>query len=207
MPFDEGERAWKIRLYNREGVSRGLLVMARYVRYLNGEEEFERYGEHSWRGRPRTSHFETLYRWDTGSQCKYLVLIHFDHEFTEKDWARELSDQDAAHWLLAEGYELPQDLKAFSPASPGVGREAASATLAPLSPALQEVWDLLKQRPYTAKELAQKVGAAPVSEDSMRKRISSIRSTGRVILHHGGWGYSREGAVPPTGPGAERESG
>ncbi len=100
MPFDEGNRCWKVRLFNQERVSRGFIVLARYIRNLNGDEELHRYGDRTWPGRPRPRHFETRYLWGRNGDPRYLLLIYFGHEFTEDDYALEFSDRQTAEWLV-----------------------------------------------------------------------------------------------------------
>ena len=61
----------------------------------------------------------------------------------------------------------------------------------PLSPALQEVWDLLNGRSLTAKELATRLLDDPRSAEAIRKRVEAIRKTGRRIEILPGSGYYR----------------
>ena len=207
MPYDEGTRSWKIRLYDRECQSRGLLVLARHVRDADGEEWMERFAVRTWRGRPRPAHFETLYLWDTKDDCRYFVLIHSDHEFRDDDYAKEVLDSEAAEWLIAEQYALPDDLKCYAPGRDGMGGVDSRAAPPPLTPALREVWALLEKQALTAKELAPRVDGAPVSEDSIRKRVAALRRSGRAIGTEAALGYYRPDASPPEWTPLVRESG
>ncbi len=76
----------------------------------------------------------------------------------------------------------------------------------PLSPALQEIWALVDGSVLAAKELATQVEGGPVSADSIRKRVASIRQLGRRIEVRRGLGYFRPDKPPPGSNGAEQES-
>lgn len=202
MPFDEGNRCWKIRILNREGISRGLLVIASSV-YMRGQgDKLIRYGERTWPGKPREKHYETLYQWkESDGELTYFVLIHFGHEFTENDYGQEVSRSDAALWLLKEGFNVPDDLKEYAntplAAKSLVVERNPGFLPPPLTEALQEVWDALTNRFATAKELAKEILDDALKGDVIRKRIQAIRKTGRGIGHLASLGYFRPDAPPP----------
>lgn len=197
MPFDDGNSCWKMRLFGRDGHSRGLLVLARLGYDRNGEEEWEPFGNRTWPGRPREQQFETLYQWDWSTEnFLYFVLIHFGHEFTEDDYCRELTHQQAADWLRAEGYELPEDLVEFASNTDALNARTTGTVSPPLAPAQDEVWNFLANKALGAKEIARKVPGGFTSEDAIRKRIASIRNSGRMISYKPGLGYYRPDAPP-----------
>ncbi len=107
MPYDEGNRTWKIRVYDKQGHSRGLLKLAQYECDQDGEEDLFWNDERRWTGKPRAQHFETLLQWKGSCGIRYYLLTHFGCDLTDDDYARELSAQEAATWLITEQYELP----------------------------------------------------------------------------------------------------
>lgn len=207
MPYDSGNECWKTQLLDKNGVPKGLLVLARKRYDSDGEEFWETFGDRSWPGKPRAQHFETLYRWKLSEGYLYFVLIHFGHEFTDDDYARELSLAGAISWLRAEKYELPDCLNGEASNVDVEAPTSGSDSPGPLTTARQEVWDLLKHEALLGKEIAARVCGSAVSEDSIRKRISAIRAAGRVIESRPGIGYYRPDAPPPDWTGADRESG
>jgi hypothetical protein len=206
MPYDEGNRTWKIRVLDRQGHSKGLLKLAQYEFEPTGEEILYWNDERRWTGKPKPRHFETLLQWQHSYGIQYYLLIHFGHDLTDDDYARELSAQEAAQWLVGEQYELPADLTEVD-LSPCKIAPSSKELLAPLPPAQKEVWDLLDGRALSAKELARKVAGGPVTEDSIRKRVASIRKTGRMVESTWGLGYYRPDQPPPESTGAPSESG
>ena len=68
----------------------------------------------------------------------------------------------------------------------------------PLPDDQQEIWDLLKNHIFTAKQLAKSVLAAPISAEAIRKRIQAIKGSKRKIENKRGVGYYRPDA-PPAG--------
>jgi len=68
----------------------------------------------------------------------------------------------------------------------------------PLPDDQQEIWDLLENHIFTAKQLAKRVLAAPISEEAIRKRIQAIRGSKRKIENKRSVGYYRPDA-PPAG--------
>ncbi len=195
MPYDEGDRTWKVQVIDKQGLPSGLLKLARVEEEQNGEEFLRWNDKRHWTGKPRDQHFETLLQWESTDGTAFFLLIHFGHDLTERDYARKLTPQDAVDWLSREGYDLPDDLHDLDSASK-TGTASSSQCQPLLTPALQEVWDLLARTILTAKELAAKVAAAPVSEDSIRKRIAAIRRFGRVVKNRRGLGYYRSDAPP-----------
>jgi biotin operon repressor len=209
MPYDSGNECWKVRLLGLDGHSRGLLKLAQKGHDQDGEENWEDCGKRRWPGKPRPQHFETLYQWDLSEGgLLYFILIHFDHEFTEDDYAQQVTPQHASVWLRDDGYELPNDLKAEGNGSNvnNISDAAGADRMAPLPQAQQEVWDLLENCALTGKEIASKVVGGPASDDSIRKRIEAIRKSGRKIDMQRGLGYYRSDAPPPERAGAQRES-
>jgi hypothetical protein len=165
-------------------------------------DTIERFEDRTWRGKPREQHYETLYRWKWhDGALTYFVLIQFGREFTDDDYGREISNQDAAKWLLAECYDLPDDLKGHAQvptnASFPVGERVPGIPLATLTDALQEVWDKLANRFATGKELAKEILGDALRDGVIRKRIAEIRKTGREIRLRPSLGYYRPDAPPP----------
>jgi hypothetical protein len=66
----------------------------------------------------------------------------------------------------------------------------------PLPDDQQEIWDLLENHIFTAKQLAKRVLAAPISEEAIRKRIQAIKGSKRKIENKRGVGYYRPDALP-----------
>jgi hypothetical protein len=165
-------------------------------------DTIESFEDRTWRGKPRERHSESLYRWKwSDGALTYFVLIQFGREFTDDDYGQEISNQDAAKWLMEECYELPDDLKGHAQvqinANLPVGERVPGILLAPLTDALQETWDKLEYRFATAKELAKEILDDALRGSVIRKRIEAIRKTGRGIGHLGNLGYFRPDAPPP----------
>lgn len=153
MPFDEGERVWKLQLLGTDGLSRGLLRIAGYKRDLDGNEEFVLYIDPRWPGKPRAQHFETLYDQGDGINPRYFLRIGFAREFTDKDYARELTSPQAAQWLVEEGYKVPSELRTALPPAHSIeetgGEPKSAGKIKALTIVQAEVWDLLRNRAKT----------------------------------------------------------
>lgn len=205
MPYDEGNRAWKAQVLDREGQPKGLLTLATCEIEPTGEEILCWHDERRWTGRPRAKHRETLLQWKHSWGIRYYLLIHFGSDLTDDDYVRETSAQDAATWLVDERYDLPPDLTAITPVP---DREPPTKALGPrpLSTAQQEVWDMLAGNALLAKEIAARL-TGHASEDAIRKRIDAIRKLGRKIDNRPGLGYYRPDKPPLDPTGAERASG
>jgi hypothetical protein len=197
---------WKIRVFDKQGHSKGLLKLARYEIDEDGEEDLHWLHKRSWIGTPKQQHFETLLQWSGVDRDRYYLLIGFGPELTEDDYARALTSKEAATWLLAEGYELSDELQGEGLCSDS-GTDLRPQGQPPLPPAQKEVWELLNGQALSAKEIAVRVRAAPVSEDSIRKRVAAMRKAGRRVENTLGLGYFRPDAPPQDLTGGQRESG
>lgn len=68
----------------------------------------------------------------------------------------------------------------------------------PLTDRQREVWDLLKCRLLSAKQIAQQVTGRAADQDAIRKRIAALRKAGYPIDLRRGAGYLRPDAPPPS---------
>jgi len=191
MPYDEAERTWKIRILGPDGKPDGFVEPGYFQKSRDGEEEFTQFKWFkTWRGKSQGAYTEVLYRqeWkdeDPPIKSSYFLLYRNSNDyFTDDDYGRSLTRQQAAEWLIQERYNLPDDLADEHPQN------------LPLPDSQQEVWDLLNGEILTAKELAKLVSAAPVSLGSIIKLIQAIRKNGREIVTKRGVGYYRPDAPP-----------
>ena len=76
------------------------------------------------------------------------------------------------------------------------GRRQSGLTL--LTDDQRAVWDRLKGRAASGKELAVEILGRSTNEDAIRKRIGRIRRTGRIIANRRGLGFFRPDAPPPS---------
>jgi len=184
-PYCEAEREWKIRVFDSQGVSGGFVNFAQWV-HEYGRDSLRHHAERTWRGRPRNGHFETLVHYHSDF---YFILIHMKgNELSEEDYGRDVTLQQAAQWLMEEGYDLPEELEKYSTAS---GRN--DSTMIPLTDRQQEVWAILKGEQLTAKEIAAELDSTP---EAVRQLIKGIRRTGRTVKSQGVSGYYRPDAPP-----------
>lgn len=121
--------------------------------------------------------------------------------------AEGLTPDETVARPVAEGCDLLDELRGETSKRSDSSAAAVPGRRAPLSLAQQEVWDLLQGQALLAKEIARKVCGAHNAEDAIRKRIATIRNTGRNIANQRGHGYYRPDAPPTEWTGAERESG
>lgn len=126
-----------------------------------------------------------------------------DDEFDEASYATKVTSLEALNWFKGKIYDPPEDLvlmakeyvKSNGASANREGEEKQEIQM-PLSEALQEIWDLLEGKALLGKELARLVAGGPVSQDSIRKRIVAIRTTGRSIVNKRPFGYYRPDAPP-----------
>jgi len=205
MPYDEAERTWKIRIYGPDGKSQGLIEPGYFRKTNHGEEEFRRYEWfRTWFGKAQGTYTEILYQQklqdeDGSLDYSYFLLYRFDRDnFTDDDYGRSLTRQQAAEWLIQEKYDLPDDLREFVEIANITKNINENSQDLPLPDSQQEIWDLLENHIFTAKELATRVLGAPISDEAIRKRIQAIRKSKRKIEYKRGVGYYRPDA-PPSG--------
>ena len=194
MPYDEAERTWKIRIFGPDGKSEGLVEPGYFQKSRDGEEEFIQFKWFRiWRGNPQSPCTEILYRqeWqdeDTSIKPSYFLLYRYNNDyFTDDDYGRSLTRQQAAEWLIKERYDLPDDLA-----------DVDTQNL-PLPEAQQEVWNFLEGKILATKDLVKLVlGKPDVTEEAIRKRIEAIRKKGYKIELKPDVGYYRPDAPPPS---------
>ncbi len=113
--------------------------------------------------------------------------------------ALQVSERSALAWFRDQGITAPEDLVEWvRQRSPELEAEPSEGTAdagEPLTTAQLEVWGLLKGRAMTAKELSAELPGAP-GEDAVRKRVESIKRTGRDVASRPGRGYYRPDAPP-----------
>jgi biotin operon repressor len=190
MPYDAAERIWKFHVVEADGQFEGCLFT------LNPRERY-------WTGTPQNSPWEFLYQTKCGDDILYIVLYkHKRDKYSDRDYCKVLTEAQAAEWLVKEDYDLPDDLKKYAKSGETV---EPNQNKAPLPDAQQAVWDLLKNKAMSAKEIAQALQGG-ISPEAIIKRISAIRKNGRKISNQLGRGYWRPDAPPPEDTGAAADS-
>jgi hypothetical protein len=128
-------------------------------------------------------------------------------DFDANSLAYRLSPDEANQWLLRYGFTPPSDLLELLGSAAGSRSSAqptaqlangrSRAVLPPLPDAAGEVWEALRGRMMTAKQLATMLDS---SADAVRKRLTVLARLGRVVLNQRGAGYYRPDAMPSDSP-------
>jgi biotin operon repressor len=197
----------KIRVYRSDGVSKGGLFKT---------SAFNDGNCRVWYGPPHPHYLEQLIdisgHGNPSTEYSWFILqfsrdpditkgSEEEDDFDGASQAIRVTPVEAARWFDRGVYSAPTDLlelaRGYDPSSFDWRSEQEYE---PLSEALQEVWGLLEHRSITGKQIAIELLHDPSQEDSIRKRISDIRKTGRTIDNRRGEGYFRPDA-PPKGMG------
>lgn len=205
----------KTRIYDSDGVFRGCLWNTNMYTRMNCRV---------WDGLPHPHFNEYLFDISEPDQASctgswFILRLsatpdlsgseECDDLFDANSYALRISPVEAVRFLAGLGYDAPADLASLASersSDNGTHLKVADETdlsagqsmqLEPLTEALQEVWDLLSGRLLSDRDLAKMVRSAPVTADSIRKRIQGLNNCSRLVENVRGRGYFRPDAPPP----------
>jgi len=139
-----------------------------------------------------------IFKSEAEMSLKERVRAH-DQLSNLEDWALQMREE-ATRYAETARTLVSGDTKTNEPSTVGPNEEGAHCLEnphnLPLPDDQQEIWDLLENHFFTAKQLAKRVLAAPISEEAIRKRIQAIRRSKRKIENKRGVGYYRPDAPP-----------
>jgi len=188
----------KIRVLYSDGEFRGGLYDTDYVSVSR-----------NWRGRPHEHYTEYMVAncaMDEPCDDDSWLLVRMsrhpqitgsracDDEFDHESYALRVTPMEVVRWFQEEGRDLPPELRSradlLAPLSGNDG-SAQDSEMPKLTPAQQQIWDLLENGAAHSKTLAMEVFRDPRKANTIRQRIVAIRRTGRAIEHDKERGYFR----------------